>query len=121
MNRYLQAGSRHHFLSCYAALGLIGIFDDDVAAETAPRCPAAFDGCISRLYDRNEVVHDSVRHRFVKNSLVAKPLKIHFQTLQLDAHLIRNVSKDEGAEVGLSSFGTDRSEFGTVMFDAKIP
>ncbi len=89
--------------------------------EATPGGPAAFDRRPTRLYDGQEVVHDSVRDRLVKDAFVAKSLQVHFQALQLDAVLVRNVGKDDRPEVGLPRFWADRRELGTMMFDGKIP
>lgn len=99
---------------------MLGITDDDIAVQTAARRPATFDARAPRLYDREEVVHDSVGDRFVENAFVAERLQIHFQTLQLDANFVGHVAENDRAVVGLVRFGTHRREFGTMMFDGKV-
>ncbi len=103
------------------ALAFVGVFHDDIAVQSAAGGPATFDRGSARLYDGDKVVHDSVCHRLVENAFVAKPLQVHFQTLQLDANLVGNVRKNNRPKVRLARFRTDRREFGTVMFDRKIP
>ena len=101
-------------------LGFVWVTDNDITVQSAARSPATLHGGGSRLYDGDKVVHDSVRDGFVKDAFIAKPLKIHFQTLQFDAHFVRNVGKDDRPVIRLSRFGADRSKLGAMMFDSKI-
>ncbi len=98
----------------------IGVLDDDIAVQTAPRGPSALDGRLPRLYDSDKVVHDSVRNRFVENSFVAEPLQIHLQTLQLDAVLVGHIGKDDGSVIRLACFRANRSKLGAMVLDRKV-
>ena len=79
--------------------------NDDIAVQPTAWRPATFHRRASWLYDGDKVIHDSVRDRLVENPLVSKPLQVHLQTLQFDAHFIWHIGEHNGAVVGLSRFG----------------
>jgi hypothetical protein len=97
-----------------------GIGHDDVAIQAAAWRPATLDGDAAWFDDGEEVVHDPVGDRFVKNALVTKSLQIHLQAFQFDAYAVGHVGEYDRAVVGLARFGTHRSKLRAMMFDGKI-
>ncbi len=75
---------------------------------------------MSRLGRSHEVIQNSIRHVFVENAFVPKPLQVHFQALEFYAKFVWNVPKRELSEIGLSCLGTDGREFGAKMLDRVV-
>ena len=50
------------------------MLDDDIAVQAATWSPLALHGHAARLDDCDEVIHDSVGDRFVKDSFVSESL-----------------------------------------------
>ena len=57
---------------------------------------------------------------FVKYALIAIGLQVEFDGFKLQTELIRAIIDDDGAKVGLSSFGAEAGEFRADYFDFVI-
>ncbi len=101
-------------------LARVGKRDRDVAVQAAAGSPATLHGDAAWFDDIEKVVHDPVCHRFVENPFVAKPLKVHFQTLQFHANFVWDIGEHDGPIIRLAGFRTDRRELGADMFDRKV-
>lgn len=100
-----------------ALLGGLGVRDGDGRCDTAPGPPATFERGASRLDDLDKVIEYPVGHVFVEDPLISKLLQIEFQALELDACLVRHVSKHQRAKIRLAGFRADRGEFRASDFD----
>lgn len=61
-----------------SALVFFRIFDHDIAVQSASRRPLTFNGRSEGFHNSEEIVHDAIGNRFVEDTLVPKPLKVHF-------------------------------------------
>ena len=97
-----------------------GIGHNDIAVQTAPGGPTAFNRHPTWFDDGNKVVHDPVRYSFVENTFVAECLQVHLEAFQFDANLVWDIRKQDRSIVGLAGFWANRCKFGTMVFDRKI-
>jgi hypothetical protein len=95
----------------------LGVFDRDHGGDSPSWAPTAFQLRSPRGHDREKIIEDSIGHVLVKNTLVAKPLQIKLETLELNTLLVRDISKGESSEIWLTRFRTDRREFRTNDLD----
>jgi hypothetical protein len=92
----------------------------DDRRDSAASTPVAFERHASRIHNGHKVVQDTIGNVLVEDSLVAKFLKVQLQALQFDTFQVRDVSKDERAEIWLASFGAHRCKLGAFDFDMVV-
>ena len=97
-----------------------GVLDNDIAVQPTARRPLTFHSRGFRLYNCDEVVHDAIGHRFVKDPFIAESLQVHFQALQFHADLVGNVGENDFSVIGLTGLRAHRREFGAVMDDREV-
>ncbi len=87
--------------------------------QSASRRPLTFHGRLKWLYHGEKVVHDAIGHRLVKNPFIPEPLQVHFETFQLNTHLIGDVGENNFSVVRLSRLWTNGSKFWAVVHNRK--
>ena len=115
---------RTSFIECPAPFHLrsrlLCIRNGDVGCDSAPSSPATFKLRAARLRHSQEIIKDAIGDVLVKNTFVAKTLKVELQALQLDAFGIGNVPKNQRSKIWLTCFWADRRKFRTDDFDRII-
>ena len=91
--------------------------DGDRRGNPAACSPATLECRTARLDDGQEVIENPIRHVFVEDSFVSELLQVELKALELDAFSVRDVAKNEGAEVRLAGFWTNRGKLGAKDFD----
>lgn len=89
----------------------------DGAADAAPDAPVRNDDHPFRLAARHQIPENGIRHVLVENALVAEPLQVEFQALQLDTRFRGDVTDGQCCEVGLACVGAEARELLHVMLD----
>src|SRR5262249_8684681 len=82
----------------------------------AARGEAADHFALPWLACSDKVIQEPVHHVLVENPLIPEAVQIKFQRLQFHAFLVWSVGEDNGAEVGLTSLGTNAGKFRTDDF-----
>ena len=86
-------------------------------------CDATSDGEVSHHSDLsrgargNKVVEDVIGYLFIEDTLVSKAYKVELQSFELETKSVWYVADPNLAEIGESSFRTQRRKLWTMYFD----
>jgi hypothetical protein len=86
------------------------IFSHHVGVNTASDIKACCQTHEPWRGRRDEIVKNSVGHRFMKGALVTKGPDVEFQCLQFDTGLISNILKVQRCKIRLARFGAKAGE-----------
>ena len=92
----------------------------DFCGDASPGREGSHNVAAARRTSGNEIVQQAIYHTLVIDSLVAEPLEIEFQRLQLDTAVVGHVRVGNCAEVGLAGLGTDTGKLRADDLDGEI-
>ena len=118
-----DVGLRVELGEVYAWSGLpagLTVFGHDVGEDAATHIELGRQAHEFRLGGCDQVIQDTVSHRFVETAFVTERPHIQFQALELDTLLIRDVIQVKYGKIWLPGLGTQAGKFRDLHMDMEI-